>query len=551
MHPKKHIPLISLILKSKGVSHVVISPGSRNAPLIEAFFQDFESNCISIVDERSAAYFALGLAGYLRKPVAIITTSGTAVLNLAPALAEAFYLGIPLIAITADRPPEWIDQEDNQTIKQPNVFLNIKASYNLPVQMNSDEDYWLTERLLNEAGNTCISSKPGPVHINVPLREPLYDKIPKVESFRKIDKFESNVFNLPEELVKTFLHAKRIIIITGQLQKNDKVNQVIQHLLSDQRICIFGQAISNLQAIPGIINGDIALATQQYLDEKLFPDLIIYVGGQVVSKRVKYFIRSLQCNQWLVDPEGKVIDTFKTLNTIVQANTLPFLEAISKLVKKDTSSDYKKLWIENHDNAQRKVIKLAEKMEYSDLSTLFTLNRKFSKGDIIFAGNSSIIRYMQLFPLKVDEVYANRGTSGIDGCLSTAAGIAFATEKRVYAILGDLSFLYDSNGLWNSRLPHNLKIIIINNSGGGIFSIIDGPQKFTSFEQFLTTPHQVDISKLCEAFQTKYYFCSSIDELESVFPVFKKEPNISLLEIRTPREDSPRIFSNFIKQLKS
>jgi 2-succinyl-5-enolpyruvyl-6-hydroxy-3-cyclohexene-1-carboxylate synthase len=551
MHPKKHIPLIPLVLKSKGVSNVVISPGSRNAPLIEAFYQEFKTDCVSIVDERSAAYFALGLASFLRKPVVIITTSGTAVLNLAPALAEAFYLGIPLIAVTADRPPEWIDQEDNQTIRQPNVFSNIKASYNLPVQMNSDEDYWFAERILNDAGDTCSLAKPGPVHINVPIREPLYEKLPKVGSFRKIDIFENNEYILPEHLRESFFQAEKIIIITGQLHKSDRINKAVQDILSDQRICIFSQFISNLQEASGIINGDMTLSSCDNLEEKLLPDLVIYVGGQVVSKQVKRFFSSLQCNQWLVNPEGKIIDTFKSLNTVIQSKTLQFFEAVSQLIKKETPSDYQQFWIESYNRAQRKLLKLIEKVQYSDLGALYILSKMFSSGDILFAGNSSIIRYLQLFPIKASEVFANRGTSGIDGCLSTAAGIAHATEKTVYAILGDLSFLYDSNGLWNNRLPSNLKIIVINNSGGGIFSLIDGPQKFASFDQFLKTPQQVDISKLCEAFHTKYYSCSTMQNLERIFFAFKKEAGVSLLEIKTPEEDSPRIFSNFIKQLKS
>ena len=179
LHPKQHIVDLAAICLKKGINRIVISPGSRNAPLIKAFYDIFGEQCVSIVDERSAAYFALGIAAYTQKPVVLICTSGTAVLNYAPALAEAYYQQVPLLAVTADRPHEWIDQQDNQALRQSGIYKNfIKGSYELPQVMASEDDLWFAHRMVNEAVDLCMDRCKGPVHINVPLTEPLYDELP-------------------------------------------------------------------------------------------------------------------------------------------------------------------------------------------------------------------------------------------------------------------------------------------------------------------------------------------------------------------------------------
>ena len=257
------------------------------------------------------------------------------------------------------------------------------------------------------------------------------------------------------------------------------------------------------------------------------------------------------CEQWVINPEGEHTDTFKGLGTVIKANVEQFVEYLSELRKEGGGHYYQEKCVSLFNAAKDKITKSVEKSGYSDLTTVYLLSKKFTPSDIVFVGNSSVIRYFQLFSTKAAAVYANRGTSGIDGCLSTASGIARNSNEDVYAILGDLSFLYDSNGLWNAKLPHNLKIIVINNNGGGIFSLLDGPSGLSAYKPFFKAGHQVQISKLCEAYRVKYYFCASIAELDHTFDVIKAYNNTVLLEIKTPEKDNPIIFSKFIEQLKS
>lgn len=552
MHIKAHISILPVILKAKGVEQAVISPGSRNAPLIQVFYREFGENCMSIVDERSAAYFALGLAVSSQKPVAILTTSGTAVLNLGPALAEAYYLGAPLIAITADRPAEWIDQEDNQTIRQDKVFLNIKKGFELPVQINTEDDLWLAERIINEAANISMTGKPGPVHINVPLREPLYELLPEIGNYRIIDATETSGYIFPEKLKTKFQRAESILIIAGQLHKNERIFKSMAKLLEDKRICVTAEPISNLTDLDGVINADLILATHPQKHRELVPDLILYFGGQVISKNVKQFIRKINnCEQWVINPAGEHTDTFKGLGTVIKTDVAQFVKYLSEIRTEGGDHNYQEKCTNLFNAAKNKINNSIEKYGYSDLTVFYALSKKITSNDIVFIGNSSIVRYFQLFGTKAAAVYSNRGTSGIDGCLSTAAGIARNSDKDVYTILGDLSFLYDSNGLWNAQLPHNLKIIVINNNGGGIFSLLEGPSGLNAYVPFFKAGHQVQISKLCEAYQVKYYFCASIAELDHTFAVIKAYNDTVLLEIKTPEEDNPIIFSKFIEQLKS
>lgn len=551
MHSKLHISSIPIILKRKGVKHVVIAPGSRNAPLTQVFFREFKTHCISIVDERSAAYFALGIALETRIPVVIITTSGTAVLNLGPALAEAFYQGVPLIALTADRPPEWIDQEDNQTIRQTNVFNgNIKKSYELPLQTSTKEDVWLTERIINEAFYISVTGKPGPVHINIPLREPLYDNLPVSHDVTIIEQEENSNYTLSEKLISDFQRAENILIVIGQRKPEKQFGKLIENLLSDNRICVSVEAIANLNNVEGIINLDIILATQT--DERIGkPDLVLYFGGQVVSKRTKNYLRTFgNCEFWYISPDGRYVDTFQNLNCIIRSDENQFIHALSEHLMKDNKQpNFRNICTETYKKAMMELSLNAKEIEYSDLAVFYNITGKFSQNDIVFVGNSSVIRYLQLFTGKAGIYYSNRGTSGIDGCLSTAVGVAWSTQKKVFAILGELSFLYDSNGLWNNDLPENLKIIVINNGGGGIFSLIDGPTNRPEYKKYFLTKSNVDISKLCEAFHVKYYKCESLNAINNVFEGFSSG-SASLMEIKTPTEISPVIFRNFINNLK-
>jgi len=549
---KQHISLIPQMLAQKGISNIVISPGSRNAPLIRVLYNHFKHECISLVDERSAAYFALGTALRTKKPAIIVSTSGTAALNYAPAIAEAFHQGIPLIALTADRPQEWIDMQDNQAIRQKSIYTeNCKASYNFPIESNTTDDIWYANRILNEAYNHAISGKPGPVHINIPLREPLYAPIPDTETFQEISYSETSGFTPQENHIKTWNSAQRIMIIGGQHVPDKRLNDALNTIAEqDQRVVVFAEPISNLQGDSIISRPDLLVAEYSKKPDRIRPDLIISFGGQIVSKRLKTFIRNLdRTKHWHISADGKHIDTFQQLNTVIKALPADFFEAIGKYAQKTNTTEYAVRLKDMYQALITDMTALTTNLPYSDFSVFKNLALNFKEEDILFAGNSSVVRYIQLFQTACHAIYANRGTSGIDGCLSTAAGIAHSTNRKVITVIGDLSFVYDSNGLWNRNLPSNLKIIVINNKGGGIFSLIPGPSEQEAFDDLIEAHHPVDISKLASAFGIEHYLVENINQLDATYKAFYQTSGCSILEVETPKENNARVFNNFIKHI--
>lgn len=554
-HQLQHIPDIAEILFAHGVRDVVVSPGSRNAPLIRAFYNRFGEECTSLVDERSAAYFALGKSLATKKPTVLICTSGTAVLNYAPAIAEAFYQNVPLLVITADRPSEWIGQLDNQAIQQNNIFgNNIKASYSLPVTTSNADDLWLAHRIVNEAFYKTISGNFGPVHINVPLKEPLYESLPVVSPEIQIIKREDTINSLHKKsaLLADWENANSILIVCGQLPPNDKVVKTLKLLIIDPRLVVVAEPISNVYESATISNPEVILNTKINYPEVGIPELVIYIGGQVVSKKIKLFLRGLQNSTFYrISTDEQIIDTFQNVNAIIYAEPHSILKELNvKMMEEE--SDFKNFW----NNEKRKAENLSgeyfDKIGYSDLLFFKEISTILPADAIVFAGNSSVVRYLSYFSQNQRKYYSNRGVSGIDGCLSTAAGLASKVDEPVYLIVGDLAFAYDSNALWNRELPKNLKIILINNEGGGIFHLLKGPSETNDFLPFVNAHHPIDYKKLTEAYGVKYNLCSSENELQkSINNLILQNNEVEVLEIRTPNNGEPQITKDFFKFLNN
>jgi 2-succinyl-5-enolpyruvyl-6-hydroxy-3-cyclohexene-1-carboxylate synthase len=553
MNPKRHIIEIPEILREKGLGQVVIAPGSRNAPLIRAFTQVLPNQCHSIVDERSAGYYAMGMALKSNSPSAVITTSGTASLNLAPAVAEAFYLGVPMIIITADRPPEWIDQQDNQTIRQKSIYSsNCKAEFELPVEVSNDDQLWYANRLINEAFNVAVSDKPGPVHLNVPLLEPLYEPLEKPDKVRTISHYLKATPEIDITLLKQWSEAKRILIVCGQHIPDDTLNMAMNRATFDSRVAVLAEPLSNISGEKIINFPDQVLLSFQAEVNTLKPDLVVYFGGQVVSKRLKNYLRNLnQALYWYISPAKEHIDTFQYLSSVIEAQATTFFNALFEKVDIIKDAEYGSAWLQLQDETINKIYSASEQLPLSDLWAIKSTAAEINENDILFAGNSSIVRYLHYFPVNASEMFANRGTSGIDGCISTAAGIASQTEQKVVAVVGDLSFVYDSNGLWNSHLPGNLKIVVINNSGGGIFSLIDGPSGQDSFKKFFEAHHPVSLQQLSKAYGLECFKYVQQEEFSTVYNKFYNGKGAAVLEISTPADINPAVFSKFVKKLNS
>lgn len=549
-HFNQHITDIAEICFIKGVEFVVISPGSRNAPLINAFVSRFGTKCISIVDERSAGYFALGLSRIKKAPVVLICTSGTAVLNYSPSLAEAYYQHVPLLAITADRPPEWIDQQDNQTIRQSGVYSNfIKSSYQLPMEIDSEDSLGSAHEIILAALHDLLLPQAGPVHLNVPLREPLYENLPSAST--QIHNLEIDIegdtdsgYSLPADLKSQWAASGRKMIIHGYSVPDIHITRALKKISDDPQVIIIGENISNCGIQEAVSNPELILAhAEEQVD--LAPDLLIYFEGQVVSKRLKKFLRKLKIkNTWRIGLDEYLIDTFSKNNSVLNIPPDKFLLELAKYCTTGSKSMFKNRWLEESKSTYSKIQSSLSALPFCDLQAFGIIFNTIPENAILELGNSSVIRYSQLFPSREDLVYfSNRGVSGIDGCLSTAVGTAYVNQGITISILGDLSFIYDSNALWNKQLPNNLRIIVINNSGGDIFNLIDGPKQQPHIKSYLQAHHPVSIQKLAEAFNLNYFCCKNEVELRNQLDTFfNSSSNTAVLEIKTTSDQNSKKF---------
>jgi 2-succinyl-5-enolpyruvyl-6-hydroxy-3-cyclohexene-1-carboxylate synthase len=551
-HPKQHITDLAEICYRKGVRSVVISPGSRSAPLIKAFYSVFEEKCISIVDERSAAYFALGLALYTQIPVVLICTSGTAVLNYAPALAEAYYQHVPLIAVTADRPREWIDQQDNQTLRQSGIYRNfIRGSFELPQVITSEDEVWYAHRIINEAVDLSVTPSMGPVHINVPLTEPLYDELPPPsERIRIILSLKPDIsVKLPVDLIREWQLAQRIMILHGQDNPGSPLSSFLPSFSSDERIIVMAENIANVSGNNVISNSNLLLVNSRN-NGPACPDLILHSGGQVVSKALTGFLRRAgNASCWRIGTDNSLIDTFKQVTRSIPLPANALYRALSEWSGTKASVSYRDIWLETAAKVNDLARKFIRETSFSDLRAMNRIFQLIPAGTNLVLGNSSIIRYSQIFPVHPQVKYfANRGVSGIDGSLSTAAGIAFAAQDLTLAIAGDLGFLYDSNALWNRKLPSNLRILVINNGGGGIFHILKGPSDQPGFKNYIEANHPVNLEKLAGAYGLDYYFADNEPDLDRHWDAFiQGQGRTIIFEVKTDAAISAAAFRQLMR----
>jgi len=560
---KEQIGILADLLVQKGVKQVVVSPGSRNAPAIIIFGKRPQLELISIGDERSAGFYALGIAMMSGLPVALLCTSGTAVLNYAPALAEAYYQQVPLLVITADRPIEWIDQGDGQTIRQQSVFSNyIRKSYQLPAEAPSDAGKHYTVRMINEAiDRSCFPVK-GPVHINMPVAEPLYtfgDELnPKKE--RVIDLADTRVQisdSAMELLVKHWNSAASKMIIAGQLPHNHQLLTSLVKIANDPSVVVLTETTSNLknvtfiQCIDRVIDG---FDASEIPDFK--PDLLITIGGAVVSKKIKALLRKYKPgSHWHVsgDTTEFYMDTYQSLTLALPVETGSFLGQLASLAI-PLKSDFQQKWLLRSRYRSDRHQKYLKEIAYSDMLVYSVLFDSIPAGTVLHLANSTPVRYAQLFDHTIEHhFFSNRGTSGIDGCISTAAGAAHVSEVPVTVITGDIGFFYDSNALWNATLNNRLRIVLVNNGGGNIFRILDGPSAHAELEPYIETTHQLNASGLAATFGLRYYSAADLNTLKSKIDDFfnYSKPGAALFEITTPGPYSAEVLRNYFNFLNN
>lgn len=551
IYPK--IPLAQSIIdicSAKGITNIIISPGSRNAPLTIGFAQNPNFNCYSIADERCAAFFALGIAQQNKFPTAIVCTSGSALLNYYPAVAEAFYSQIPLIVISADRPQNKIDIGDGQTIRQQNVYEN-HSLFNANLTEEASEE---NDLKINKAIETAILQK-GPVHINAPFEEPLYETVEILSVQSKITNaeeiIESKIIENVEDFVSIWNSAKRKLVLVGVNEANSIDEKTIENLVEDPSIVVLTETTSNLHH-PNFINSiDTLITPFDDIDFKEFePEILVTFGGMVVSKRIKGFLRKYKpLHHWHIDTL-RAYDTFNALTKhfVMQPNDF-FNDLLSKTVF--AKSDYFKQINKIYELRKIKKQKYLDKIPFSDFKVFEKVIASLPKNSQLQISNSSAIRYAQLIDIDSSiEVFCNRGTSGIDGSTSTAIGAAVASLKPNIFITGDIGFLYDSNALWNSYIPKNFKIILINNGGGGIFRILPGHEEKPVFNTYFETSHHLTAEHLAKMYQMNYFTATDLPSLEkSITSFYEINDTPNILEIFTPTFENDVILKQYFREL--
>lgn len=540
--------LVQLCL-DKEIDHIIISPGSRNAPLTIGFAENPNFKCFSIVDERCAAFFALGLAQQLKKPTIIICTSGSALLNYYPAIAEAFYSDIPLVVISADRPSDYIDIGDGQTIRQHNVFENhILYSTNCT---EGEEFQIKNETELNIAFNTAIELN-GPVHINIPFSEPLYHTVENQLIWPQNVPPRLQTETIAEDLTpfaEQWNNSKKKMILVGVLPPNSLERRFVEQLAKDESVLVLTEATSNLNDDNFISAIDQLIAPLTVEDFKnLQPDILLTFGGMVVSKKIKAFLRNFPPNEhWHVDSK-KAYDTYFVLSQHFKTTATNFFaEFLPKIIA--VNSEYQKYWLNVKQHRLLRHDEYEKEIPYSDFMVFCQVFHQLPQNIQLQLSNSATIRYAQLFDIPSSaEVFCNRGTSGIDGSTSTAVGAAVASRLPTFFLTGDLSFFYDSNALWNNYIPRNFKIIVVNNGGGGIFRILPGPKDSNLFDTYFETKHNLSAKQLSEMYGFNYQCVKNEENLAGKLKDFfniKDAP--ALLEIVTPPTINDKVLLDYFK----
>ena len=555
VYPK--IPLAQSIIQiclAKGIKNIVISPGSRNAPLTIGFASNPEFNCYSIVDERCAAFFALGIAQQTKMPTVLVCTSGSALLNYYPAFVEAFYSHIPLIVLSADRPQNKIDIGDGQTIRQEKIFQNHSLyNANLTEEASVENDVKISHAI-----NKAFSKK-GPVHINAPFEEPLYQTVTKQSVDSTILALAKKHPKLSIEEIIEFTNiwnkSKKKLILVGELKPNEIEEEFISFFSNDASVAVMTETTSNLNH-PSFLNNIDTIITPFTKKEfnQFQPDILITFGGMVVSKRIKTFLRNYKPkHHWHIDvlraydTYGCLTQHFKVKPNQFFKQFLPFTIPIK--------SNYHSLFETIASTRKVKHREYLSKIPFSDLKAFDAILPALPENSILQISNSSAIRYAQLFDIDPSiNVFCNRGTSGIDGSTSTAIGAAVASmkrdEKQTVLLAGDIGFFYDSNALWNNYIPKNFKIILINNGGGGIFRILPGHEETEVFNTFFETFHCLTAEQLAKMYDLNYSIASDEASLEkSLTAFFAQNDKPSILEIFTPTLQNDKILLQYFKEL--
>ena len=519
---KENINILTSLLVSYGVRHIVVCPGSRNAPLVHNFDVSPDITTHAVTDERSAAFFALGLRLRLRQPVAVCVTSGSALLNTMPGAAEATYQHEGIIIISADRPQAWIGQLDGQTMPQHGALGTFASpSVSLP-EPHNDTERWLCRRLICEAmiANTC---PPFPsVHINVPVSEPLFGfSTPCLPEIPPVGIADLDDQNGRETLRRILKGKRRLMVISGQTYDDSAAGLLMDNASGCVFVAEWLSPYGRVRHIDEILRTTCA----EELDN-MRPDCIVYIGGHTVSKRLRHYMRSLDSRTMFitVSDDGMLHDVSQHTTLVVKATVGDFMRMICNgAICPDADMEFVRRWYDMDNMAARRIS--ASCPPYSQMLAIRRLEENIDNSkDIVCYANSLSVRAGMMYASAYR--YCNRGLNGIEGTLSMAAGMAAGAKEEgmtsgnmtaaqnVYCVIGDLSFFYDSNALWIQELAGNMRIMLINNQRGAIFGMLPGLDRSPAHKPLIAAGHNATAEGICSQYGMEYYRATDTPSLE-------------------------------------
>ena len=557
---KENVNILTSLLLEYGVSDAVVCPGSRNAPIVHNLSMCEAIRCRPVTDERSAAFYALGLAIATRRPTVVCVTSGSALLNVMPAVAEAAYQHVPLVVISADRPQQWIDQLDGQTIPQSDALGHfVRKAVQLP-EPHNDEERWLCRRLVNEAMHLATCRQGAPVHINVPISEPLFEfdteQLPQLSRFNNIKR--AAIKDASMDMPDAFHDATRPMIVIGQLAHGTISHETIRSL--SEKYVVMSEPLSNPsymtihfdEAIRYIVSDNSSINDDEDDKTAYYPDYVIYVGDTLVSKPARRFLRNAKAPSCLITPDAADIhDPLMTLTDIVECDTDSINALLASLCDAPDTDERCRF----HDRWQSFLDAYAAHAdayapEYSQMATVKYFEEQLADLDIdicVHYANSSAVRLACIYAQHY--VWCNRGVNGIEGSLSTAAGFSLATHDMTVCVIGDLSFFYDQNALWNSNLRGNLRIILLNNRGGGIFRQLPGLSDSPAADDLVMASHENTAQGICTQNDIGYMSAKNMDEMQIgiVTLLTRESERPMLLEVFTDSNDDVKVLEKYFK----
>lgn len=550
---KKNINILTALLLKHKVDNAVVCPGSRNAALVHNLNQTGEIKCFPVTDERSAAFYAIGLSlSQDCMPVAVCVTSGTALLNMAPAVAEAWHRNIPLILISADRPRQWVGQLDGQTMEQQGALGTFVAkSVTLP-EPEGEEEEWMCQRLVNEAMIAARKDGGRPVHINVPVSEPLFcfncEDLPQV---RPVCHYEcDDCRSIVEWMHHQLKFYHKPMVVFGQIANPSEVPDFADNVrqLSKHAVVLY-ESLSH--PVDGVCRIDEALC-QIGDDKDYYPDFIVYIGGNLVGKRLKSFLRKAKAAEtWIVTPDGELHDVTMSTTMVIKADARDFVKSIQLPENDNEPSDYVRKW--NTLLREMDMKACLYEPSFSQMLAVKYFEEQFEDMEYDFS-----VHYANSFPVRLANifadhyVYCNRGVNGIEGSLSTAVGHSADTSQMVFCVIGDLSFFYDQNALWNANMKGNLRIMLLNNSGGAIFGTLNGLADSPVANSYIAAHHNTEAQGICTQNDIGYLKATNVSEMRiGIVRLMTAETNRPLLlEVFTDRNDDLRAFKEYFEHIR-